>query len=274
MELPGALHLSIISLDVYFCPWQGYYNSISKGIMMDLSPFGELFRKSWELYQKKFKTLAMLLALPFIANVLSIIGQHGHKSSFAGFSTSMFVAAGAAALIIGLIFVAISLWIQVAVIYAVDGSEDQPDVSKLLVRSWPMVLPMLLVAILAGLAVLGGLILLIVPGIIFGVWFAFSSYTLVLENQRGTEALKASKALVSGRWGTVFGRLVLLFLVLIGISIVTSIVLVFLPATLRSIASAAVSNFVISPLGVVFTYLFYKELKGSSAGLAQAEVSV
>jgi hypothetical protein len=67
----------------------------------------------------------------------------------------------------GLIIFVVSLWVQVASVQAINASEDKPDLSALLQKSWPLVLPYLLVAILVALAVLGGLILLIVPGIIF-----------------------------------------------------------------------------------------------------------
>jgi hypothetical protein len=58
----------------------------------------------------------------------------------------------------------------------------------------------LLVAVLVGLVVLGGLILLIIPGIIFGVFLSMTVPALVIENRRGTEALKRSWNLVSGHF--------------------------------------------------------------------------
>jgi hypothetical protein len=66
--------------------------------------------------------------------------------------------------------------------------------------------PILLVSILVGLAVLGGLILLVSPGIYVGVRLAVSIQALVVEGKRGTEAMGRSWALVSGHCGMRSGR--------------------------------------------------------------------
>ncbi len=60
----------------------------------------------------------------------------------------------------------------------------------------------LLVSLLVGLAVLGGFILLIIPGIIFLVFLSVSIPALVVENRRGTDAMSRSWNLVKGHSGT------------------------------------------------------------------------
>lgn len=66
----------------------------------------------------------------------------------------------------------------------------------------------LLVSVLYAIAVLGGFLLLIVPGIIFMTWFCFSIFIVVIENERGVRALKKSKALVRGRTFAILLRVV------------------------------------------------------------------
>ncbi len=240
---------------------------------MELTAFGKLFSQTWALYKQRMATLATLFALPFVASVVSDLVSKGHASkatTLGNINPAVWATAGMAALLIGLVLIVISLWIQVASVYVIDGSEDKPDVKALLSKSWPLVGPYLLVAILSFLAIAGGLILLIIPGIIFAIWFAFSSFTLVLDGQRGTEALKSSKALVTGRWGAVFGRFILLGVCLLGISIVAGIVVAIFPNILGSIVNSAVSNFVISPIGLIFSYLLYKDLKAKPATTAAA----
>lgn len=53
-----------------------------------------------------------------------------------------------------------------------------------------------LVLLLTGLAVFGGLLLLIIPGIIFGTWFALSPQVRILSDIRGRKALKESRRIV------------------------------------------------------------------------------
>jgi hypothetical protein len=56
--------------------------------------------------------------------------------------------------------------------------------------------------ILMYLAIWGGLILLIVPGILFALWFGLSQHVVVIEGIAGTSALKRSKKLVRNHLGT------------------------------------------------------------------------
>jgi hypothetical protein len=66
----------------------------------------------------------------------------------------------------------------------------------------------ILVSILVGLILLGGFILLIIPGIIFAVFLAVTIPALVVENKRGTDALGRSWNLVKGAFWHVLGTIV------------------------------------------------------------------
>ena len=59
-------------------------------------------------------------------------------------------------------------------------------------------------------AVIGGYILLIVPGIMLSIALMFGSYALVVEDKRGMRALAQSRNYVSGYWWAVLGRTMLL----------------------------------------------------------------
>jgi hypothetical protein len=66
----------------------------------------------------------------------------------------------------------------------------------------------ILVSLLVGLILLGGFILLIIPGIIFAVFLAVTIPALVVENKRGTDALGRSWNLVKGAFWHVLGTIV------------------------------------------------------------------
>lgn len=55
--------------------------------------------------------------------------------------------------------------------------------------------------ILTSLAIAGGMILCIVPGILFALWFAFGQHAVVLEDMSGPAALSRSKELVKPHLG-------------------------------------------------------------------------
>lgn len=238
---------------------------------MNLTPFGELFRKSWGIYKQKLTTLLALLAIPYVLNVIVSLSSEKaatiNKTAVDGvfvFNPAM-LRSTSIVVVLAIASALISLWVSAAIIKAINSPDSTPNPSELLTKSAKYILPYLLVVVLTGLAVLGGLILLIIPGIIFAVWFAFSNYTLVLEDKRSIEAMKASKALVKGRWGDVFVRFLLLMLSLIGISIVASLVLSLFPAALYSVLNGALSSFFMTPFSLIFGYLLYKDLKNHHA---------
>lgn len=63
--------------------------------------------------------------------------------------------------------------------------------------------------ILTVLAVLGGIILFVIPGLVFIGWFALASYVLVSEDLGVVASMKRSRALVRGRVWEVWGLMVL-----------------------------------------------------------------
>jgi hypothetical protein len=65
------------------------------------------------------------------------------------------------------------------------------------------------VLILLALVNFLGLLLLIIPALIFSVWFAFASDALIVDGIKGRAALAASRELVVGRWWSVLWRILL-----------------------------------------------------------------
>ncbi len=82
------------------------------------------------------------------------------------------------------------------------------DLKEMLSVGLHKVFPVIWVSILVGLMYLLGIILLIVPILVFLVWYRFSQAYVVVDDVRGTAALAASKKLSSGRWWAVFARIV------------------------------------------------------------------
>jgi hypothetical protein len=68
-------------------------------------------------------------------------------------------------------------------------------------------------AILVGLIVFAGLLLFVVPGIIFSLWYAIVVPVIIEEDCRVTEALSRSKNLVAGNLGKVFSLGLLIWLI-------------------------------------------------------------
>jgi hypothetical protein len=64
--------------------------------------------------------------------------------------------------------------------------------------------------LLAGLIILGMCLLLIVPGIIWSLYYSLFMYAVALRGLSGKKALDYSKAIVKGQWWRVFGYLLVI----------------------------------------------------------------
>jgi len=67
--------------------------------------------------------------------------------------------------------------------------------------------------IVSGIIIMIGFVLLVVPGVIFSMWFCMISPAIVVENQRAMDALSRSKELAGGNLGKIFFVLLALFLI-------------------------------------------------------------
>jgi hypothetical protein len=91
-----------------------------------------------------------------------------------------------------------------AVTYAVSERYLGRDVSfgEALKFGVTQIGPLVWTSILMGLAIMGGFILLIIPGILFALWFGLAQQVVVLEGINGAKALGRSKTLVRPNLGT------------------------------------------------------------------------
>jgi len=120
------------------------------------------------------------------------------------------------------------------------------------------------VNILMSLVIMLGFILLIIPGFIFALWYAFATYTVLFEGKKGIGALKRSKELVKGQFAAIVGRF--LFLMLISIVVIVPLVLI-MSATVESqsqiLSNMAISvlNLAIYPIMTAYMYYIYFDLR-------------
>lgn len=134
-----------------------------------------------------------------------------------------------------------------------DGSKSQ---FSDLWANFDMALDYLGASVLYGLIVVGGLILLIVPGIIWAIKFGFYGYFIIDRKSSAIDALKQSSALTNGEKGNlfVFGLAMigvnLLGAICLGVGLLVSIPTTWLAAAsvYRRLQSAAVPKAPAEPL--------------------------
>jgi len=217
-----------------------------------LLPVVELFKKSFDAYYKKVWTYAGLILFGFIGLIALLpFGLIAFLISFQSFSKNdfsiMIILVDAFLALIGiLILIIIALWARAALFCAVK--DENLKINESLKTAWPKIASFFWISFLAGLATLGGLILFIIPGIIFCIWFCFSAFVYIEEGTKGVAALKRSKQLVAGYWWPIFGRLLVIGIV----------------ATLLSwikIFGTIINVFFVTPFTIVFLYALYQDLK-------------
>lgn len=183
----------------------------------------DLFAKSWGLYRQNFWLFigyAAWLILPLAAfMVLSTFPK----------SWLIYVIIVLASL--GELF--IGIWILATVIITtVQLSENKTvDSTQTSKKAMLRIQNLLATSLLQVLITLGGLILFVIPGLIFSIWYGLSQTIAVITNKRPVEALAHSKSLVQGRFFPVAWRMMsvpialgLIYSVLVGslISIIAS----------------------------------------------------
>lgn len=236
-----------------------------------LKPAMEIVSESWHLYLKNWRQYLPYLIILFVPTlILSALG-----TIFIYLETYLPASSMATNVVILLIFAAslvLTIWASIALVKAIAASlSGQTLIWKENFNTTNhLIWPTIYTSLLAGLIVFGGLLLLIVPGLIFAIWYSFAYYTVILENARGMQALRASKALVVGRWwailwrilviGFVFGLLSIAINIILEVLVSTLPLATFLQSTIASLLTSFVGT-ILTPLSVTASVILYYSAK-------------
>lgn len=234
-----------------------------------LLPIGQLFSDAWNLFKTKRRSIFRLAFYAFVLQfVLSIVGILIGLGGFAGVFTISSGNSGIGESILGIsavlfiallvVYVLLYAWIQGAFILLFSKDEAEPDVRTVIAEAKQFIGPLWWASILVGLIVIVGMFLLIIPGIIFAVWYSFTTMIVVLERLRGTDAMRKSKSYVQGRWWEIFFRVILLSL---AIGVCSSIVEQIFGGSGSYVAaffSSLATAFLFTPFAIGFQYLLYR----------------
>ncbi|MFA5413138.1 MAG: glycerophosphoryl diester phosphodiesterase membrane domain-containing protein [Patescibacteria group bacterium] len=182
----------------------------------------DLMRESWALYKNNFSLFTKIVVWLVVPTVIL---------SLLPFFISNPVILALLNFFLSLISGIFSVFITIALILTMDAvlKKEPVNLKSIYSLSYSKTFWGIVISILVTLAVCLGTLLLIIPGIIFSVWFSFSLYIFILENKKGTEALSASRQLVKGKFWPVLWRwiapnfvygIILLIIILIPIYII------------------------------------------------------
>jgi len=218
--------------------------------------FGKLFGQTWKEYWRSFKGISQLfLVFYLLPYALYTFFASTNRPSFSPFFIIGFL------LLFALLVPSLLLFTMTIASSSLKGKKIKfSDYSACFQgRYWAF----LGFSISLGLLLTGLTILLIIPGIIFGVFWSLSTFVFLKENKKILASLKRSKQLVRGRWWKTFGYFVLLLIFTILISIIwQGIVEIFLSEVISPILISIKIILIFLPAVITapFFILFYKNL--------------
>ena len=216
---------------------------------------GAVIGKAWEMYKAHWRHLVPIAFVVYvlISLLILLLGTLGWLGALLGFVAS----------------IAGIFWLQGALVLAVDDVRDgraDLSLSQTLDRVTPHLGTLVAAGLLAGIAIAIGLVLLIVPGLyLMTIWLLIVP-AIMLENRGVGDSFGRSHELVRGYGWSVFGVIVLTFLIFIGVGIVFGILDSVVDSAWVSFALNVLLQTVTAPfLALAWTNTYYelRDLKGA-----------
>ena len=222
--------------------------------MIKLSPPVDLIKKSVNIFAKK-ENLLFLVKIYTPVAIFSIIyiAQSYLPDSIVS-SNSVWLVIGAG--VVQILNLLTSIFVTVSGIIALGEvvGGGKLSVGKIYKKAWKNYWTLLLLSITLAVIYLFGFIFLIVPGMLFVVWFAFSRFMAVEKGFGVREALIRSKELVKGVYWKILGRLIVFGV----FAVIVQMVLSVIPYGVGSVVGSLFGGLYMLPL-----FLLYKELDAS-----------
>jgi flagellar basal body-associated protein FliL len=226
------------------------------------SPVLELVKRAWDKTQKQLLRLFLLTLIPLVGLVtVAIVGgiamvalaAIGGSNALTPVVTVFFIA-------LAIVFAILMLAINISTIYIVADTDPALSPLAIFKKSLKKVWPLMIASLLGGLIVLGGFVLLIIPGILFSILLSFSAYFVVMDNISPIEAMRKSVYVVSKNFGSIFIRLAVLF----GIGFVAGLIINMLTSSAGDLTGSLVSlvfNLLFSWFSIAYTLSLFLEAK-------------
>jgi len=224
--------------------------------------FTTLVKESFEIYKQKIASILILIlifwGLITVLGILISFISPGDIIENGGYLAVLLILGICLLMIFLSTFIGFSLMILVIKPVGTKLKEIFQEV-------WKKLWQYFLVTILVGFFVMITSFFLIIPGVIVGVYLAFSSFVLIIEAEKGINALRCSWNLVKGNWWKVFGRIILL-------NIIIGVIYIILISINDSLGS--VFQCLSMPFSIIFMYLIYSELKKSKEIQAPTPIQI
>jgi hypothetical protein len=249
------------------------------GDVLQPRAFGEIFQTAFAIYKNNAQKLLLVVAIIVVPlNVVGYLisnvalGAKETSNTISGITIktveprSFFIVL-LAALVAAAVGIIISAILQAATIRAAAlATIGEPvDIEASYQYGLKRFGSVLLVSILVGLSVAIGFILLIIPGVFLLGMLAVSIPAVVVENRRGTEAMKRSWALTKGQFWHALGVILVAFIIA---AIVTGILEgIGSGSTILGLILSTIGQIIVAPFTALVTVVLYLDLRARSESL-------
>jgi hypothetical protein len=214
---------------------------------------GAVVRRTFEIYVDQASVLMPAAAVVFVIS---------------GILTALLIAASPALGIIGFIIslVASTLFTGMVVELVADVQDGKRDATpgQLLRAATPVIGNLILVGIVAGIGIVIGFILIIVPGLILITIWSVAAPVVVLERPGGLRALGRSRELVKGNGWNVFA-VILLLVILVGVVTIVLEAVAAAAGAGAGIVVRVIVGILTAPISSLAQAVLYFQLRGSTA---------
>ena len=215
-----------------------------------------VFERIFEIYRDQFTLLIPAALLVFVPVAIISGLVYAGDTGILG------------ALIVAAIGTIATYWFQGMVVEAardiLDGRRDH-TVESLVRAAAPVIGPLLVAGILAGIAVGVGLLLLIVPGLFLLTIWAVLAPVIVIERKDALSSFGRSRELVRGHGWQVFSVIVVLFLLQF---LVTAVIQALANSVADSVVGFSVADLIVrllvAPLSALAAAVLFFELRALS----------
>lgn len=228
-----------------------------------LPGFWKLLGEAWEIVKSRFGVLASLSAIIAVLQIIPAL-----YTTVLGSVSSPVVIPGAVTAVYVFVYLIAYAWCMLAMFFVIKDRAEKVGFGTALGRASHKIHSYWWIYLLTFLAVFGGIVLFIVPGLIFAIWFSFAPMILVAEDLRGRAALRKSREYVRGRLADVLLKFICLSLLSIPLFLVTIVVMVVAVWILGPILGAVFQQIVpvvlfvlLLPTLFAFQFVMYEHLK-------------
>ncbi len=168
----------------------------------------DIYSQGWRVFRSKFGTILIIILCVYlpvdIILALSQTTSGGDTDASGAFLRQVNISA--------LLQSLIAIIATLAIAYVVERAIQNQEVTwvqalRHAASRWPSAIG---TGIVAGIILFGLSLLLVVPGVIWALYYTFYIYVVALRKTGGKEALDYSKKLVKGQWWRVLGTLVVI----------------------------------------------------------------